>query len=242
MESSSARRLAELKILKNKYGQYALADNISVNILKSCPVVGKLKEGRVWEADTIDFVSKKINNKSMVHAGVYVGDMLPAFSSFTQEKIYAFEPNPDMIESINETIRINNLNNVVFLNKGLSDVEDTSEFFYRYENGISIAGGARINAPHQVDNRYTAKQNKKTTINTVTIDSVVKDEVSIIQLDVEGFEIQALKGAMKTIRRYRPILILENVKENNEWMSKNIKPLGYKKVTQLKHNNTCWEC
>ena len=87
----------------------------------------------------------------------------------------------------------------------------------------------------------TAKQNKKVTIDTVTIDSVVKDEVSIIHLDVEGFETQALKGAMKTIREYKPILILENVKENNEWMSINIKQLGYKMVKKL-DANTCWEC
>lgn len=240
MELTSTRRLAKLKILKNKYGQYAIAGD--VNIQKGCRVIRHLESGKVWEADTIDFVSKKINNKSMVHAGVYIGDMLPAFSRFTQEKIYAFEPNPDMIESINETIRINNLDNVLFFNKGLSDVENTCEFFYRYENGSSISAGARIDASHQVNDRYTAKENKKTTINTVTIDSVVKDEISIIQLDVEGFEIHALKGAMETIRKYRPILILENVEQDNEWMSKNIKPLGYKKVMQLKHNNTCWEC
>lgn len=231
---------AEFKILKNKYGQYALADN--VNISKGCQIVKALEADRVWEADTVHFISKKINNKSMVHAGVYIGDMLPAFSSFTQGKIYAFEPNPDMTESINETIRINNLDNVIFSNKGLSDVEDTSELFYRYEDGVSISGGARIDASHQPNDRYTAEQNIKTTINTVTIDSVVKDEVSIIQLDVEGFEIHALKGAMKTIREYRPILILENVKEKNEWMLENINSLGYKKVTKLNHNNTCWEC
>ena len=230
----------EFKILENKYGQYALADDI--NISEGCPVVKQLEVGRVWEPATVDFVSKKINNKSVVHAGVYIGDMLPAFSSFTQGKIYAFEPNPDMIKSINETIRINNLHNVIFSSNGLSDVENTSEFFYRYEDDVSISGGSRIDASHQANDRYTAKENKKTTINTVTIDSVVKDEVSIIQLDVEGFEIHALKGAMKTIRKYRPILILENVKENNEWMLKNINSLGYKKVTQLTHNNTCWEC
>lgn len=239
MESSSTRRLAKLRILENKYGQYALADN--VNISKGCQVVRKLVAGRVWEQNTIDFVSKNINNKSMVHAGVYIGDMLPAFSSFTQGKVYAFEPNPDMIESINETIKINNLDNVVFFNKGLSDVENTSELFYRYEDGVSISGGARIDASHQMKDRYTAKQNKKVTIDTVTIDSVVKDEVSIIHLDVEGFETQALKGAMKTIREYKPILILENVKENDEWMSINIKRLGYKMVKKL-DANTCWEC
>lgn len=226
------------KILKNKYGKYVISKNF--NIGKNCLVYKHLRLGKVWEENTIKYVAKKINNKSMVHAGVYLGDMLPAFSSFTDKNIYAFEPNPDMVEMINDTININKLHNVIFFNKGLSDVEDTSDLFYRYENGLSIAGGSRIDSPHQANDRYTLKSNLKTTINTVTIDATVKDEVSVIHLDVEGFEIHALKGAMETIRKYKPVLILEGVKENNTWMIENIVPLGYTKVANL-DANTCWE-
>jgi len=227
------------EILENKYGQYAISKNY--NFTKTCLVWSELKDGKVWEKETIEYVAKKINNKSMVHAGVYIGDMLPAFSSFTNKTIYAFEPNPDMLETINDTIKINKLSNVIFFNKGLSNTEDTADLFYRYENGLSIAGGARIDSPHQANDRYTANSNLKTTINNVTIDATVKDEVSVIQLDVEGFEIHALKGAMETIRKYKPVLILENVKENDTWMIENIVPLGYKKVAKL-NKNTCWEC
>ena len=46
----------EFKILENKYGQYALADDI--NISEGCPVVKQLEVGRVWEPATVDFVSK----------------------------------------------------------------------------------------------------------------------------------------------------------------------------------------
>jgi hypothetical protein len=35
--------------------------------------------------------------------------------------------------------------------------------------------------------------------------------ISIIHLDLEGFEEYALLGARKTIERYRPLLILETV-------------------------------
>ncbi len=227
------------EILKNKYGQYAISKNL--NIPKTCQIWSRLKQGKVWEEQTIQYVAKKINNKSMVHAGVYIADMLPAFSSFTDKNIYAFEPNPDMIETINDTIKINKLSNVIFFNKGLSDVKDTSDLFYRYEDGLSMSGGSRIDSPHQANDRYTLKSNLKTTINTVTIDATVTDEVSVIQLDVEGFEIHALKGAMKTIRKYKPVLILENVKVNDTWMIENIVPLGYIKVAKL-NENTCWEC
>jgi hypothetical protein len=38
--------------------------------------------------------------------------------------------------------------------------------------------------------------------------------ISIIHLDLEGFEEYALRGARKTIERYRPLLILETVPKN----------------------------
>ena len=51
--------------------------------------------------------------------------------------------------------------------------------------------------------------------------------VSIIQLDVEGFEQPALKGAMTTIARCRPILILETLADHT-WFTERILCLGYR--------------
>jgi len=76
------------------------------------------------------------------------------------------------------------------------------------------------------------------TVKCVTIDSVIpKDrKISIIQLDVEGFEKQALSGALNTIKRCLPIIILENLPEK-KWLEKNILELGYR-VAQKVHHNT----
>jgi hypothetical protein len=58
-------------------------------------------------------------------------------------------------------------------------------------------------------------------------DAVPRDRhVSLIQLDVEGFEDQALLGAMATIERCRPVIVVETLPAPH-WMAEHLAPLGY---------------
>jgi hypothetical protein len=83
-------------------------------------------------------------------------------------------------------------------------------------------------------------------VRIVTIDSVVGDErpVSIIQLDVEDHEKAALSGALQTISRCLPIIILEVRKGSDllqsEWFDRTIISLGYRQTATL-HGNTVFE-
>jgi Methyltransferase FkbM domain len=72
----------------------------------------------------------------------------------------------------------------------------------------------------------------------VTVDETVPSDrkVSIIQLDVEGFEKPALAGALMTIQRCKPIIILETLPEEG-WLSENIMRLGYR-IAGTVHGNT----
>jgi FkbM family methyltransferase len=47
-------------------------------------------------------------------------------------------------------------------------------------------------------------------IPTITIDSLALETCDLIQLDVEGYESNAIEGAMHTIMRFKPIIIAEN--------------------------------
>ena len=68
-------------------------------------------------------------------------------------------------------------------------------------------------------------------------DAIAQDRhVSIIQLDVEFHELEVLRGALATISRCRPILILETVPDD-PWFADNILALGYRQDRML-HANT----
>jgi hypothetical protein len=64
----------------------------------------------------------------------------------------------------------------------------------------------------------------------VRLDDVLPQgaDISVLQLDVEGYEGPALKGALATITRCRPTLILETVPR--AFMDSHLSPLGYRRA------------
>ena len=71
-------------LCENKYGTYIVPAS------HNRPVTNELKRGSVYEPFTIEFIQKNFNNQSIVTAGTYIGDFLPAFKDI--KNVYAFEP------------------------------------------------------------------------------------------------------------------------------------------------------
>jgi hypothetical protein len=47
------------------------------------------------------------------------------------------------------------------------------------------------------------------TVPTITIDSLALEACNLLCLDIEGMEIEAMTGAVETIKRFRPVIHLE---------------------------------
>ena len=65
---------------------------------------------------------------------------------------------------------------------------------------------------------------------TLTIDSLHIDRVSVLQLDVEGFELKALAGGRETIARCRPLVMIE---DNNRECDAFLTGLSYVKAGKI---------
>jgi FkbM family methyltransferase len=222
----------QCRIAYNRHGGYC----VPLSSLHR-PAVQAILAGDVWEAETIDFMAACNADDDLIHAGTFFGDFLPALSRSRrgEAKVWAFEPNPESYRCASVTMAINGLQNVVLTNAGLGERPDTLVLETRTAEGIPLGGGSRILTGKDaagVAPRHTQE------VQVLALDTAVPEDrrVSLIQLDVEGFETQALTGARNIIRRCLPVIVLETM-PNNAWLSENLWPLGYR-LGPVLHDNT----
>jgi len=230
MVSNSKESVLNVSIAYNKYGAYCTPISTQHRTLNQ-----KILKGDVFEPDTIEFMISNVKEGDIVHAGTFFGDFLPGISKGMGEfsKIWAFEPNPESYRCTQITIILNKIDNVELLQTGLGEKTSSTKILTKDKEGISLGGSSTI-----ID-KYDGK-GKVEEIKIVAIDDVVpKDRnISILQLDIEGYEKQALMGALETIKRCRPILILEDDTNftKSSWFNDHILALDYH-ITQKLHYN-----
>ncbi len=217
-------------IAYNKYGGYCVP--LSAN---HRPAAERILSGGIWEPKIIEFIMSRCGDGDIVHAGTFFGDFLPALSQSSAQgsRIWAFEPNPENYRCAFITTYINGLQNVELINAGLGERQGFLQMVTSDTDGTSLGGASRM--VRETDGSSTEGS---ITVEVVTVDEVIPSErkISIIQLDVEGFEKPALAGALKSIRRCKPILILESLPDE-DWLETNILQLGYR-VAGKAHEDT----
>jgi FkbM family methyltransferase len=174
----------------------------------------------------------------MAHAGAFFGDALPALSKATRGTVWAFEPNPQSFRAAQITALMNDLKNVNLMNCALGAGQEQRKLVVRDFSGRSLGGLSQI-----VDDRFAKRGDETIDIATIDIDTLAPrtSAVSILHLDLEGFEEFALLGATEIIKRCRPLLILETVPSPNSDAERSLKALGYR-VRRTFDANTLLDC
>ena len=217
---------AEFRVAANRYGRYCVPESSSWRPASRCAL-----QGAVWEEKTIEFIRKHAGGGDVIHAGAFFGDFLPAVSQALAPgcMLWAFEPNPENYSATCETCRLNALANVILHNAALGSETGVATMKVR-EGGRALGGMSAI------VEKMTAPIDDHISVPVERIDDIVSDRyIGIVHLDVEGYEEPALEGAMQTISRCRPIIILETVPA--EWCRARLAPLGYRNRGTV-HENT----
>ena len=124
--------------------------------------------------------------------------------------IMAFEPIPKTFEYLKKNIQLNNINNVKLYNFGLLDKKATLEFCYFPK----ISGAASLKALYKDRNKQKIKCKVR------RLDDFIfgmSRRVDFIKCDVEGAEIFVIRGALKTLKKMKPVLFLEMLRK---WSAK----------------------
>ncbi|MDD2805591.1 MAG: FkbM family methyltransferase [Elusimicrobiales bacterium] len=126
-----------------------------------------------------------------VDGGAYTGDTLLTFMRLTGgrcERCCAFEPEPANAVKLKATVEKRGLRGVTVFNKGLWSSPATLPFAVWHGTSASAVSGEG-----------------EVSVEAETVDRAAPD-ATFIKLDIEGAELEALKGAAETIKRNRPKL------------------------------------
>jgi len=184
-----------------------------------------IQQNKIWEPYLHTTFEKYITPESIVvegggHVGVHTIKL-----GMLAKKVYVFEPLPQSNGILRQNVELNGLSNVEVFVEGLSDTISTTR--YKWIPGNNPGGSGLDNNPLGTPDWVTVTD-KSVPVNLVTIDSLNLEKLDFIKLDIEGYEENAIRGGMETIRRCKPVIVLECYNDN---VNKN-KPLTKQEVEE----------
>ena len=156
---------------------------------------------------------KKLNLKYFIDVGTHKGEFLSYILSLNYKKIYCFEPQKKIFKILNKNFK--NKKNIQFFNLGLAHKNSKIIF---YENKLSSTSSFSVgkNTPFsKIKNLIINSKNfyvDKYPINVKTLDEIFINKKIFnifLKIDVEGFELNVLKGAKKTISKKVKFILIE---------------------------------
>lgn len=187
-----------------------------------------------YETDNMEFLRNNISEgMTVIDIGAHIGLYTIAMGKIVKGsgKIYSFEPTPATFKVLQKNIHFNEMNNIVRpLNKAVSDTEGTTTF---YINDTDVCNS------NSLASNYNNNKGIGINVALISIDKLVETEkisfIDIIKIDAEGAEYSVLKGSEKTLRKFRPKIILglhpksiENFGDSLILIYDFISSLGYK--------------
>jgi FkbM family methyltransferase len=150
-----------------------------------------------------------LSGRTIIDIGGYEGihTIFFATRAGADGRVITFEPNADSARRVHENVRINALTNVDVRNVGVSDAPGELEFVYPSDRGRGTAFG-------EGREYYRTEAGAKTrTLPVTSIDAEVAAGrcplPDFVKIDVEGLELDVLRGMVQTVAQCHPALFIE---------------------------------
>ena len=207
-----------------------------------------------WEEKEREFMTQlnlnyNNNNAIVMDIGANIGIYTILLSHiYPKAKIIAIEASPTIFEMLKSNCKLNNLlfpsrSNVLLINKAISDKDDITTEFYEKHSMSTMLKEFLTNLSSTI--LTNQDELNKRVVRTITIDNLVEtigvNEISLLKIDVEGAEVLALKGAIKTLthKKIKNMVIEYHSLENYNYIVKLLeeKELGYTIVNSQERFN-----
>ena len=144
-------------------------------------------------------------------------------------KVYAFEPQKFIFNLLKKNAVCNELNNLQIFNNAIGDANTILELNdFDYSQSGNFGG---ITLTENYDNSVCAKikGTKKNKIKTLTLNNFLNlKKCNFLKIDVELMELNVLKGAKEFIKKFRPIIWVENHLGYPNYLNKYLLKINYK--------------
>ncbi len=144
-------------------------------------------------------------NHYVIEAGANLGSETLLMSRLCPHgRVFAFEPAPQSFNYLSFNIRENQLDNVQFFPKALGDKEANINLFLLPDDFPNQGMSSKIKH---------SRANRSIEVPQTTIDHFLKEnrleQFDFLKMDVQGAELDILKGGVNSIIEHQPIIFLE---------------------------------
>lgn len=148
----------------------------------------------------IAIMSRYLNQESLyVDVGTNIGYHAVAVNHFIGCNVIGFEPHPHHFAVVAHNVKDRN---IVIYNAAASNKTGTIHIADFDESEIGNYG-------------EVSKNNDGVEVQSIKLDDLKLETCTVIKIDVEGHELNVMKGASRTIKKHRPVIFFEALQENN---------------------------
>jgi FkbM family methyltransferase len=162
----------------------------------------------IWHDTGLSIVEKHLNsfyknNFAYFDIGSNVG-LRSVFALSENRPTVLFDPNPEVSKISKQMIDLNHFKNYKIEQSGLSDTVGELSFYIS-----SSAYMSSFDKEHAAKDKIVAEIKIPVTTINLYLKANPQFQPKIVKIDVEGFEINVLRGASEMLENYKPALLIE---------------------------------
>jgi len=183
--------------------------------------VGNLAANRLLSKQIIAHGVKHLQaNSVVIDVGAHMGTMSMMYSKFLGIKgggeIIAIEASPQNFVCVKHNIELNSPPNVKVTCMNAicySQASEGTKMMFPVHDKTT----EKLTGQYGITNSLESQQVHKVPV--ITIDSLNLSNVSLIKIDAEGADLHVLKGAQKTIQKFKPAIIIELIGDGQNYLA-----------------------
>lgn len=186
-----------------------------------------------WEKETLDLTCRLLTERwkqkkvdmTILDCGANIGihSVHWARHCYGWGKVKAYEAQPTLFYALAGNSVINNLSNIEPYNLAIGQRKGQILVPNLDYSQPTSFGSLELDPSREHENiGQPVDYEQGIEVNMISIDSL-NTSADLIKLDIEGMELDALRGAVNTIKNNRPIMLIEVIKSNRieltEWLT-----------------------